>query len=180
MSWVNSRMTGHTCASFSKSATVVMPCPMLFTGETKSVFATVEQSKPLAKFQRETPFFPSQYFSNFESVFAKSPIVLIAYLSKIFFVARPTPSNSEAGSAHIFSRKVSFSITVTASGFFISEPSFANILLKETPTEIVKPNSNLIVSRMVFATFSGAPKILSVPLISNQHSSIPYGSTWSV
>ena len=28
MSWVNSRNTGHTCSGFSKSATVVIPCPM--------------------------------------------------------------------------------------------------------------------------------------------------------
>ena len=30
MSWVNSRNTGHTCSGFSKSATVVIPCPTLF------------------------------------------------------------------------------------------------------------------------------------------------------
>ena len=33
------------------------------------------------------------------------------------------------------------SITVVASGFFISEPSFANTRLKETPTLAVTPNS---------------------------------------
>ena len=48
-------------------------------------------------------------------------------------------------------------ITVMASGFFISEPNLANILLKDTPTEIVKPSSNLIVSLILFATRSGEP-----------------------
>ena len=129
-----------------------------------------DRSKPLANCQRATPFLPSHRFNRSGSVFAKSPIVLMAYLSKTFLVARPTPSKSEAGSPHILSLKVSFSITVTASGFFISEPSLANILLKETPTEIVRPSSNLIVSRISLATFSGEPKIPLVPEISSQHS----------
>lgn len=92
---------------------------------------------------------------------------------KLFFDYMLSHPKSAAGSPHILSRKVSFGMTVTASGFFISEPSLANILLKDTPTEIVSPSSNLIVSRMSFATFSGEPKMFSVPLTSNQHSSIP-------
>ena len=46
--------------------------------------------------------------------------------------------------------KLSCGMTVTASGFFISLPSFAKILLKETPAEIVRPSSNLIRSLIEF------------------------------
>ena len=48
MSWVNSRNTGHTCSGFSKSATVVIPCPTLLIGDTKSFLATRERSLPFA------------------------------------------------------------------------------------------------------------------------------------
>ena len=40
------------------------------------------------------------------------------------------------------------SFRVIASGFFISDPSLAKILLKLTPAEIVSPNSNLTVLRI--------------------------------
>ena len=43
------------------------------------------------------------------------------------------------------------------SGFFISEPNLAKIILKDTPTEIVNPSSNLIISLISFATLSGEP-----------------------
>ena len=61
-----------------------------------------------------------------------------------FSVARPTPSISDAGRSQTISLKDSFGITVIASGFFISEPSLAKILLKETPMETVNPSSYLM------------------------------------
>lgn len=42
MSWVSSRNTAHTCSGFSRSLTVVIPCPTLFIGDTKSFLATRE------------------------------------------------------------------------------------------------------------------------------------------
>ena len=69
-------------------------------------------------------------------------------------------------------------MTVTASGFFMSEPSFAKILLKLTPMETVSPTSSftvvlisLAISSGVFCWRSGAP------VSSIQLSSMPNDST---
>lgn len=77
MSCVNSRKTGHTCSSFSKSSMVVIPCPTLLTGETKSAFITRDRSLPFAYCQRAIPFLPSRRFRKSGLVLAKSPMVLM-------------------------------------------------------------------------------------------------------
>lgn len=93
-------------------------------------------------------------------------------------VARPTYSKSDAGSGHTCSRKVSGRISVTASGFFISEPSFAKILLKLTPMDTVKPTSAFTVSRISFAISTGVRFFRSgEPVREIQLSSIPKDST---
>ena len=86
-----------------------------------------------------------------------SPIVRITKEESFFSVARPTPSISDAGSFQIISLKCSFGIQVTASGFFMSLPSFEKTLLKDTPAEIVSPSSNLIRSLISLAIFSPLP-----------------------
>ena len=77
MSCVNSRKTGHTCSSFSKSSMVVIPCPTLLTGEIKSAFITRDRSLPFAYCQRAIPFLPSRRIRKSGSVLAKSPMVLM-------------------------------------------------------------------------------------------------------
>ena len=71
-------------------------------------------------------------------------------------------------------------MTVVASGFFISEPSLANTLLKETPTDTVSPSSRRMRLRIALAMAGPSPKSSTEPVTSNQHSSKPKGSTWSV
>ena len=80
----------------------------------------------------------------------------------------------------MISRKLSLGMTVTASGFFMSEPSLANTLQKETPTEMVNPSSYLILSRRVLAITSPLPNAFVLPVTSIQTSSMPYGSMRSV
>ena len=109
-----------------------------------------------------------------------SPIVIMPYFLSTFEVFLPTHSISSAGSCQIISRKFSRRITVTASGFFISLPSFANTLLNDTPTEIVSPSSFFTTSLTSSAMVSGEPNSRVLPLTSSQHSSIPNGSIISV
>ena len=111
---------------------------------------------------------------------------LSAWLSGVWFDlelvggAFANKQRSEMGKGHTFSLKFSFEITVTASGFFISEPSFAKILLKLTPTEMVIPSSRLISLLILLAISKPSPKSTVLPVTSSQHSSMPNGSTISV
>ena len=69
-------------------------------------------------------------------------------------------------------------MTVTASGFFMSEPSFAKILLKLTPMETVSPISSFTVVRISLAISSGVFCWRSGdPVSSIQLSSMPNDST---
>ena len=76
---------------------------MDLTGETKSLFATGEESVPEAKAHKERPFTPSHPLSVCGEVAAMSPIVWIPYPASFFSVALPTYIISEAGSGHTFS-----------------------------------------------------------------------------
>ena len=67
-----------------------------------------------------------------------------------------------------------------ASGFFMSEPSLANILLKDTPTLTVRPSSSRVARRMLSAIVMASPRELRLPVTSSQHSSMPKGSMRSV
>ena len=78
------------------------------------------------------------------------------------------------------SRYLSRDITVVASGFFRSLPSFAKTLLNETPTETVSPISLFTSSLIESAISFPLPKSESEPVTSSQLSSIPKGSTLSV
>ena len=92
----------------------------------------------------------------------------------------PTISISLAGRGQISCLKLSLDMTVVASGFFISEPSFANILVKDTPTEMVRPISFLMRSRRASAIFTPSPNSFTDGVTSSQPSSMPNGSTKSV
>ena len=76
----------------------------------------------------------------------------------------------------IFFLKFSLLISVIAFGFFISEPSLANILLNETPMLTVSPISSLTDFLISSAISIGLPIDL-LSEISSQFSSIPKGST---
>ena len=75
------------------------------------------------------------------------------------------------------SRKESGGMTVTASGFFMSLPSLAKILLNDTPTDTVMPSSRFTRSRISSAITVEFPKRCTLPETSNQHSSRPNDST---
>ena len=156
-----------------------MPCPNDFTGETYSLCITGELSSPFANAFSISPFFPSRLCKSAAGAFASSPIVYIPYSASFFLVALPTYISSSAGSGQIFCLTSSGVIVVIALGFFISEPSFANTLLNETPILTVSPSSSSTVRRISFAISSRLPK-MRLPVTSSQHSSIPKGSTKSV
>ena len=69
-------------------------------------------------------------------------------------------------------------ISVTASGFFMSDPSLAKILLKLTPMDTVSPTSSFTVFRISLAISTG---VLCAkrgdPVSSIQLSSMPNDST---
>ena len=72
-------------------------------------------------------------------------------------------------------------ITVVASGFFMSLPSLANTLLKDTPTLRVSPVSAFTVERIRSArALASPPNRWRLPVTSSQLSSMPKGSTRSV
>ena len=71
-------------------------------------------------------------------------------------------------------------IAVTASGFFMSDPSLAKILLYDTPTETVSPVSFRTALRISSAMCVPSPETSCVKGRSIQHSSIPKGSIASV
>ena len=104
-------------------------------------------------------------------------MVFTPYFASFLVVARPTYRISEAGNGHTRSRQFWSSSTVMASGFFMSLPSFAKILLKETPTDTVMPSSVLTATRISSAMCSASRKLLQIGVMSIQHSSIPKDST---
>ena len=70
-------------------------------------------------------------------------------------------------------------MTVTASGFFMSLPSLAKILLNDTPTDTVMPSSRFTRSRMSWAIRSPS-RIVRPGLLRSIHaSSSPKDSTRS-
>ena len=73
--------------------------------------------------------------------------------------------------------KLSLFITVTASGFLMSEPSLAKTLLKLTPIETVSPISSLILFLISSAIKYPSPPCFLESVTSSQASSIPKGST---
>ena len=73
-------------------------------------------------------------------------------------VALPMPTISRTPKGQTFSLKLSSLIMVTASGFFISLPSFANILQKLTPMLTDIPNSSFIRFLISLAISSPDPK----------------------
>ena len=95
--------------------------------------------------------------------------------------ARPTKRRSVTGRGHTFSGTSSRVRTVVASGFFMSLPSLAKTLLKETPTLMVSPVSSFTVPRIWSAmALPSPPKRCMEPVMSSQLSSMPKGSTRSV
>ena len=77
------------------------------------------------------------------------------------------------------SRKESCEMTVTASGFFMSLPSLAKILLNDTPTDTVIPSSRFTRSRISWAMRSPS-RIVRPGLLRSIHaSSSPKDSTRS-
>ena len=101
-------------------------------------------------------------------------------LASFAAVRRPTINISDASSPHTLRLKFSGEITVTASGFFMSEPSFANTLVNDTPIDTVTPTSRFMRSRNSSAIFSPLPSNLRLSVTSSQHSSMPNGSTLCV
>ena len=82
----------------------------------------------------------------------------------------------DSGSPQVFSLKSSRVTTVTASGFFMSLPSLAKILLKDTPMLTVRPVSSLTARRILSARCR--PSVSSPPEqgMDIQFSSMPKGS----
>ena len=80
-----------------------------------------------------------------------SPMVFTFRHASFRLVDLPTKSRSEDGSGQMRSRQLFSSKTVTASGFFMSEPSLAKILLKDTPMDTVRPISSFMVWRICSA-----------------------------
>ena len=68
-------------------------------------------------------------------------------------------------------------MTVVASGFFMSLPSFAKSLVKLTPALAVMPSSFFMSALKASAIFLPSPKSPTVSVQSSQHSSGPNGST---
>ena len=93
--------------------------------------------------------------------------------SSLRMVARPTQKRSSAGRGQTFSRKFSFVISVCPSGFFMSEPSLANTLLNEMPTEIVMPISSRTRRRSSRARAGPSFSTSSFPGNPSQFSSMP-------
>ena len=90
---------------------------------------------------------------------AISPIVFIFHRSNFSRVLRPTINKSFAGKHHTFCLKLSGVITVMPFGFFMSEPSFANILLKLTPMLTVNPTSFTTLALILRANASASSKL---------------------
>ena len=154
--------------------------PMDFIAFSLPVGMTGSKSRPFACALSISPPMPSQEWTSFLSAFASSPIVIIPRLFSFSFVRAPTKRSSSTGRIQTFSRKFSCVITVVASGFFISEPSFAKVLLKLTPTDAVSPSCLRYFSRISPAISSPAFALGAYGLISIHASSMPNGSTLSL
>lgn len=107
-------------------------------------------------------------------------MVRIPYRRSSLVVAGPAYKRSDTTKGQTMSFQPSTGITVVASGLRISLPSLANTLLKETPTEMVIPNSSFTRRRRASAICSPSPNSPVEPVTSSQHSSRPKGSTRSV
>ena len=119
----------------------VLLLPMDFIAASLPRGITGSKSRPLAWHLSISPLSPSHECTSLSSALASCPIVIIPLLLSFSCVRLPTKSRSSTGRHQTLVRKFSGVITVVASGFFISEPSFAKVLLKLTPTEAVSPSS---------------------------------------
>ncbi len=138
--------------------------------------STGRSSMPFARSHTWSPCLPKRSDSVFRSARARSPMVLMFILARLFPVFSPTPQSFDTGRA--WRKDFSpFPVTMTRpSGFFMSEAIFAVILLGAIPTDAVSPVSFFMAVFMRRHVSSGEPKRCQLPVISMKASSILMGS----